>query len=394
MVNNNTPKTTVTVAKVSESDIYVKQSDLEKMTLGSFKNDMGYISSSALALWMKEHFYLSKNEINALINKANLVVIDSINKQYDEDALRILDEKVNDMAGEIVAIKDRLADVEGSFISVDKEGLFATKGDIRIINTKIQNITTEISSIDLSNLATKAEIPVIPEIPSKVSQLENDKGYLTKHQSLVGYAKKTDIPDFSKFVKKDELPATPTGLASQQWVKDQGYLKEHQSLKGYAKKTDLNGLASKEWVEELLDTPGEIDLSGYAKTTDLNKLASTVTSISSSLKSYAKKSDLNLDDYAKTSSLSKYQLKDKALTMAQVDQKFISNDEIKNYLKSDDAASTYMTISDVQKDYLRIEDYRGLRNMLDAVVLNRDFINMTEEEFKSEIKNMGSYYYP
>lgn len=513
MVNNNTPKTTVTVAKVSESDIYVKQSDLEKMTLGSFKNDMGYISSSALTLWMKEHSYLSKNEINTLINKANLVVIDSINKQYDEDALRILDEKVNDLAGEIVAIKDKLREIDGNYIISDKEGTFATKSDIRIINTKIQNITTEISSIDLSNLATKAEIPVIPEIPSKVSQLENDKGYLTKHQSLAGYAKSSEIPDVSKFVKKNELPATPTGLASQQWVKDQGYLKEHQSLKGYAKKTDLNGLASKEWVEELLNTPDEIDLSGYAKTTDLEKLASTVTSISSSLKSYAKKSDIpdtsqfitkedipsvdglaskdwvagqgylkehqslkgyakksdlnslatkdwvtgligeageidlsdyakktdiptdyvktstlasklngyakkselsgvatqawvnaqgfitssdsqdmseyakksDLDDYAKTSSLSKYQLKDKALTMAQVDQKFISNDEIKNYLKAEDAANTYMTISDVQKDYLRIEDYRGLRNMLDAVVLNKDFINMTEEEFRNYV---------
>ena len=512
MINNNTPKTTVTVAKVSESDIYVKQSDLEKMTLGSFKNDMGYISSSALALWMKEHSYLSKNEINTLINKANLVVIDSINKQYDEDALRILDEKVNDLAGEIVAIKDKLREIDGNYIVSDKEGTFATKSDIRIINTKIQNITTEISSIDLSNLATKAEIPVIPEIPSKVSQLENDKGYLTKHQSLAGYAKSSEIPDVSKFVKKDELPAIPTGLASQQWVKDQGYLKEHQSLKGYAKKTDLNGLASKEWVEELLETPGEIDLSGYAKTTDLDKLTSTVTSISSSLKSYAKKGDLpdtsqfitkedipsvdglaskdwvagqgylkehqslkgyakkaDLDkfatqefvtnlfdgtgeidlsgyakktdiptdyvksttlanklsqyakkselngvatqtwvqenflseeqdmseyakktdiptDYVKTGTLSQYQKKKDALTITQVESKFITKTEAaKTYITPEEVAKDYMTISDVQKDYLRIEDYRGLRNMLDAVVLNRDFINMTEEEFRNYV---------
>lgn len=38
-----------------------------------------------------------------------------------------------------------------------------------------------------------AEI-VIPEVPTKVSAFENDKGYLTEHQSLAEYAKKTEIP--------------------------------------------------------------------------------------------------------------------------------------------------------------------------------------------------------
>lgn len=33
------------------------------------------------------------------------------------------------------------------------------------------------------------------DIPTKVSELTNDKGYLTEHQSLVDYAKKSDIPD-------------------------------------------------------------------------------------------------------------------------------------------------------------------------------------------------------
>lgn len=35
------------------------------------------------------------------------------------------------------------------------------------------------------------------EIPTKVSELENDSGYLTEHQSLVDYAKKTDIEALS-----------------------------------------------------------------------------------------------------------------------------------------------------------------------------------------------------
>ena len=50
---------------------------------------------------------------------------------------------------------------------------------------------------DLSNK------PTIPTVPTKISAFENDKGYLTKHQDLSGYAKKTDIPNVSNFITKD-----------------------------------------------------------------------------------------------------------------------------------------------------------------------------------------------
>ena len=39
------------------------------------------------------------------------------------------------------------------------------------------------------------------EIPTKVSQLQNDSGYLTEHQSLVEYAKKTEIPTIPESLK-------------------------------------------------------------------------------------------------------------------------------------------------------------------------------------------------
>jgi hypothetical protein len=39
-------------------------------------------------------------------------------------------------------------------------------------------------------------------IPTKVSQLENDKNFVTD-DDLKGYAKTTDIPDVSKFITKD-----------------------------------------------------------------------------------------------------------------------------------------------------------------------------------------------
>ena len=35
--------------------------------------------------------------------------------------------------------------------------------------------------------------PTIPTVPTKISAFENDKGYLTSHQSLAGYATETFV---------------------------------------------------------------------------------------------------------------------------------------------------------------------------------------------------------
>lgn len=66
---------------------------------------------------------------------------------------------------------------------------------------------------------------VIPEVPTKVSELENDKGYLTEHQSLEGYAKTADLAQVAKtgsyndLADKPTIPST-TGLASTKYVDD------------------------------------------------------------------------------------------------------------------------------------------------------------------------------
>lgn len=49
----------------------------------------------------------------------------------------------------------------------------------------------EYTADEVGALPDATEIPVVP---TKVSAFENDKGYLTEHQSLEGYAKTTDIP--------------------------------------------------------------------------------------------------------------------------------------------------------------------------------------------------------
>lgn len=110
-----------------------------------------------------------------------------------------------------------------------------------------------------------------PTIPSKTSQLANDSGFLTKHQSLEGYAKKEDIPtDYAKADHEHSEYVTETELAAKKYLTDipseyvtetelnaKGYLTQHQDLSGYAKKaTTLSGYgitdgATKQEVEQL-----------------------------------------------------------------------------------------------------------------------------------------------
>ncbi len=50
-------------------------------------------------------------------------------------------------------------------------------------------------------LESLAEYAKKTEVPTKVSELQNDSGYLTEHQSLVEYAKKTEIPTVPESLK-------------------------------------------------------------------------------------------------------------------------------------------------------------------------------------------------
>ena len=100
------------------------------------------------------------------------------------------------------------APVSGSSQNVDLTGYakeqwvqegFQPKGDYltavpagyateEFVKNKIAEAELGGEEVDLSGYAQKSEIP------TKVSQLENDAKYLTEHQDLSEYAKKTDIP--------------------------------------------------------------------------------------------------------------------------------------------------------------------------------------------------------
>ena len=127
---------------------------------------------------------------------------------------------------------------------------------------------------DISNLATKAEVP------TKTSQLINDSNFLTEHQDLTGYAtegyvdNKVSEIDLSGYALKTEIPTVPTNVSAfnndvgylteipSEYVTEtelnaKGYLTEHQSLEGYAKTTDIPDVSkyqTEEQVNALINT--------------------------------------------------------------------------------------------------------------------------------------------
>lgn len=175
--------------------------------------------------------------------------------------------------------------------------LFAVESELFDINQKLDNIETP----DLSDYATKGEVAaveakvddiVVPEVPTKVSELDNDAGYITADDipetDLSNYYNKTETENLIAEAVKDIEPPTVDldGYATEEWVNTQGFLKEHQDLSDYATKDELfskdynelintpeipsiEGLASETWVNSQGFLTEHQSLEGYAKLTDI-----------------------------------------------------------------------------------------------------------------------------
>ena len=161
---------------------------------------------------------------------------------------------------------------------LDAKGYLTEHQDISNLATKAE-VPTKTSQLindsnfltehqDISNLATKAEVSQVEnKIPTKVSQLENDKGYLTEHQDLTGYAtegyvdNKVSEIDLSGYALKTEIPTVPTNVSAfnndvgylteipaeyvtETELESKGYLTEHQSLANYSTTEEMNNAIS------------------------------------------------------------------------------------------------------------------------------------------------------
>ncbi len=164
--------------------------------------------------------------------------------------------------------------------------------------------------IDASSLAFKGDATSIPNLDAYATkQWVEDKNYLTSHQSLDDYAKTSEVS--GELAKKSnvghthqisditDLQTQLNDYATEQWVENKGYLTSHQSLDDYAKKTEipsLNGYATEQWVNSKGYLTSHQDLTDYAKKTDIPNMDGYATKTELSTKQdkgdYALKSDI------------------------------------------------------------------------------------------------------
>lgn len=194
--------------------------------------------------------YLDVNGTRHLVQELKKYIQDIMNGKIDISQYATKDELSSavssiDLSG--YALKGEIPSLDGYAKTTDipsVEGL-ATKS---YVDENIANVATS-GDIDLSNYVTKDTVytkaqtdALIPSVPSKVSQLENDSNYLSS------------IP--GEYVTETELDA-------------KGYLTEHQDLSAYALKTEiptvpsLDGYATTEYVNNAIANVPTTDLSNY-----------------------------------------------------------------------------------------------------------------------------------
>ena len=177
-------------------------------------------------------------------------------------------------------IKSRVASLE-SKSEVDTSGL-VTRQELESKNylTQHQDISRLATKEELNNLVTKQEL--------------RDKNYLTSHQSLSDYALKSEIPtpynDLELKKRVESLESKPdldtSNFVTNEVLNSKGYLTQHQSLDGYAKKSEIpqpyndadikqrlttveqkgEGYATKEQLASIPKTPQKLILSGSTLT--------------------------------------------------------------------------------------------------------------------------------
>lgn len=308
--------------------------------------------------------YYTKSETEAVVKAAvDAINVPDVSNLATKEELEAVQNVAGSNSVKLFAIESDLVDINAKLDTIPStEGLatetyvdekfaeivipdvseFATKGDLE---EAINNI--EYPTVDLSDYYTKSEVD------EAIANVEHPT------VDLEGYAKLTDIPDVSNFATKDEvaaveakvdaivIPEVPTKVS--EFENDAGYLTEHQDISGKADKSDLVGLATESYVNAAIENIPEVDLSDYAtQQFVLDKIAEVPTDYLKEVPSeYITESELS-EELAKiehpTVDLDGY------ATEAWVnEQGFLKeHQDLSDYAKKSELPTDYLTASDIE----------------------------------------------
>ena len=233
----------------------------------------------------KEYGYRWKSQSTDKFN-----ILKSLCQDPNCEPVVVSDDWVQEIVENVAqSIADKIGDTQINLSN------YYTKSEV---DTKVANVTVDltgyatekyvdekVSAVDvtdqLTDYAKKTEIPI------KVSQLENDAGYLTQHQDISGLATKDEVN-----VVENKIPSIE-GLATEVYVNEAvAAIDVSDQLKDYAKSADVytkNDVYTKSEIDEKVSNV-EVDLSGYytksevdTKTAPIETNTSNISSLSTTV---------------------------------------------------------------------------------------------------------------
>ena len=131
--------------------------------------------------------------------------------------------KINKVPSEAIYAKmvaqNLINDDELYLISGEADAITGVKGNKE---TTYRTGNINLTPADIGALPDTTEIPVVP---TNISEFYNDAGYLTQHQSLTDYPKKTELAnvatsgDYTDLINTPTIPSTD-GLATETYVQN------------------------------------------------------------------------------------------------------------------------------------------------------------------------------
>lgn len=218
---------------------------------------------------------VTKQELDALFAK-----IKEQGGTYDDSGLRT---EISHISAEIETLKTK----------TDKDTVY-DDSDLKQRVTALENKTDNDTVYNDAEIKQRLEVlehkPSVNTSELVTKQELESKGYLTQHQSLSNYATKQEIPqpynDTELKERVNRLESKPnidtSNFVTNEVLASKGYLTEHQSLDGYAKKSEIpqpyndteikqrlttveqkgEGYATKEQLASIPKTPQKLSIEG------------------------------------------------------------------------------------------------------------------------------------
>lgn len=199
----------------------------------------------------------------------------------------------------------------------------------------VDNAIDNIPEVDLSKHALKSELP------TKVSQLQNDSKFITREEvpetDLSAYAKKSEIPDVSDFIT-----SIPSEYITESELNAKGYLTQHQDISGKADKNHTHT----EYLTE------HQDISHLAPKTSIptkvSQLANDSNYLTSIPSTYITEAELEAKNY-----LTEHQSLAAYATKTYVDNTVAENQpNLSGYAKKTDIPDVSDFISEIPSEYV------------------------------------------